>query len=221
MAVVDLTPDELKRGYRRLRRLRLWMPILLIVTCAAGLGSALEYLSYARQDRACQQASQRCQQVRRQVDSAAQAKDQLAEYQDRLALIDRLSVYPDCLAVTGFVARYTPELIYLTQISIIPQDDKGAEKRPSASMPPTGAGMFAIKKGALGVEPGPKPKTNRLIKLTIMGRALNHDVVADYLSVLAGSELLTEAKLKHAHRLADRGAETIDFEIECSLYVSR
>jgi len=215
MSLVDLTPREFQLSTQRRRRLRLWSVIILVVALVAAGVSGIKYVSYLRLNQASKGTDQQFDGVRRDIELLAQKKNQLEPWHDRIVVLNVLSQYHDFAPLIDFLAQETPNLIYLQEMKLARRESSDTEPSEPETKLPKSAEMFILKKSD-ETPPSVIPKRETLW-LSLKGRALQHEIVADYLRLFEGSSTFSAIDFKRSVRLNKNSNEIIEFELQCAL----
>lgn len=219
MVAVDLVPNELKIALHRRKRLWIWSIAVLVTLCVAGIWSGLKYAACLRQEKKLQTVTTENLDIQNNIQSLAQAENQLEKWQDRIETMKDLSGYPDYKRIMSHMAMHSPELIYLEQMQFTAPDDNSAARPAHTTMPalPPSAKMFNINSNAPSsptTEIGPIRSS---IVMLLDGKAVEHEAVANYLTMLRSSGFFIDVQLKQSRRVVSGDTETITFQLECFL----
>jgi len=219
MVAVDLIPNELKVNQHRYRRIRVWMMICLATTFVAGSWSAIKYLKLYQLRDNFQNTSEQFDGIQQDINKLQQKIAQLDSFKNRLAVLSEMRHYGDFVKVTSFLAKNSPELICLDEMLIVPLDEKKSAGNNSAGNVPKSTGLFKLKDASstsvasstISVSPASSTlsasgqsvdnrQLNKTLAMTLKGRALDHSIVARYLTALRQSEMFHSVVLKQALR---------------------
>jgi Tfp pilus assembly protein PilN len=218
MASVNLIPDERKINQQRHRRLRIWLVLTLIFTCTVTTWAAVKYFAYRNASQFTRNIAKQSQQIQEEIQSLKETKTQLDLWQNRYALLVELDHYVDFLKITGYLARHSPELVYLEEMDFSREDPKSGSSGASSQKLSLAksAKMFLINNPQTDKSTGDdKSNRNQLMFMYLKGNALNYKAVADYLTVLNNSGFFYGAQLQRSGRKSDDSPGNIDFEIQC------
>ena len=218
MVAVNLTPDELMNAQKRRQRLRFWVSMLLTIVITAGGWVTMIYYDYRRENQTAQEIAREYHDLQHTIKTLGQVRNRLDLWQDRIALLNELNHYHNFVKVTDYLTQHSPNLIYLEQMKFWRPDKSQSTDQPEAQSKT--AHMFILKHGA-DSETVEEADTNiKPVMITLKGRSVNYQAVADYLQMLSSADIIAGAQLKYSRRQADLSSETsavVDFEIEARL----
>lgn len=220
MIGVDLIPDEFKISHLRHRRMKYWMALIVVVFCAAVVFSTTKYIVCLKEGQVARKIVAEYNQLKNDIDRLNQEKNQLDAWQSQLALIGTLGQYVDFVQVTSFLAKNTPEMIYLETMDFVCPDPAQNSAGPAAS-PPKSSNMFILKETSPSETAAVSTSS---IDMFVRGRALHYQVVADYLTTLRSNSLFQNVQLKRSWRPKGKSSAapgSIQFEIQCGLMATR
>ena len=212
MQGLDLTPDKLKSGQQRSKRLRLWMGLVL----AAFLGNMVWVGYYAlmvrNEESTLAEVSTQYDEIQEVIRELNRESEELSQWEDRLFVLEELGNYPDYDYLTGFLAQHSPDLLALTKLVFTVLESPKGDKSQDSTVTSGSAAMFNVEAmpSAVAEDTGP-------LQMTLEGIARDYQVVADYLKTLKTSGLFRNLTLKRTWRQTLLSEETVYFEIECTL----
>ena len=226
MSTVNLIPQEFRLDGIRRKRKRLWTiaGVVMLLLCLGSI--TVKYAAYLNADRSYREANEKFQQLDKNISSLATAENQLLRWKSRLALQERLSAYPGANTIVEEVVRRCPELVWVQSMQLGPlvEEEEGGQ----AEMPnlPKMAQMFVLRNAALSGEPGqegekkeekkPTDITESLFTLEIKGLTTKHQVVADLLQALRGTNMFADIQLTSTSR-NDARPMVLEFSVKCIL----
>ena len=145
MTEVDLIPDEFKISHQRHRRMRYWLVLILIVFCTAGMVSGGKYLICLREGQTAQKIAREHEEIKKDIEFLNREKKQLDNWRSQVVLLSELGQYIDFVAVTSFLSRNTPDLIYLETMNFISLDPVSSGSAAESNPLPKSAQMFILK----------------------------------------------------------------------------
>ena len=221
MAAIDLTPEKMKVGQQRKRRIRLWYVILIVTFIGTGAWALINYLGYQRENHAVQLITQENQKLNDGIQSLRQVRSRIDLWQDRLALMQELDSYGYLFKITYYLTQHSPQLIYLDQLSFSrPENNKNSTPKTSPNKSAAAAELFNTK-DTLKSDAAQSAQVKREpILMSLTGHSVNYKSVADFLNMLSSAELITKPQLKFSRRQITASPDLkdiIDFEIEAQL----
>lgn len=213
---INLLPDKLRMQRLRQHRLRIWLMAVAVVVAGITGWAALKYYGCFHAAQVTEEILSRMDEVHQEMDSLKQVKSELDVCRDRYMLLAELDAYYDYSFIIDFLSRYTPEMIYLERMRLSPelQEEMDREGIPTTPLP-KGAEMFLLKEST---ETPAANQPSDAVNLQLTGTALNYEVVSDYLEILRDCHLFQFVDLRRSGR-SDKGtAQTVEFEIHCSLW---
>ncbi|KPK78244.1 MAG: hypothetical protein AMJ79_00085 [Phycisphaerae bacterium SM23_30] len=218
MVAVNLTPDEFKTAQKRRQRLRFWVLMLLAVAITAGGWATMIYFDYRRANQTLHRITREYQDLQHTIKALGQVRNRLDLWQDRIALLNELNHYHDFVRVTDYLTQHSPDLIYLEQMKFWRPDKPQSTDQPKTQS--KAAHMFILKHGAEGEAVAATDTNIEPIMISLKGRSVNYQAVADYLQMLSSADIIAGAQLKYSRRqsaLSSETGEIVDFEIEARL----
>jgi len=225
MTSVNLIPPELRLNHARRRRLRSWLIVIAAAVVVMLVGSGVKYCAFLKAARTLRLVEGDCLTIQQQMSQCDSAEDLLRRWQGRLALQQQLNAYPCVVVLTNFLVHNTPELVYLNTLEFTPR--RVSASRPAGGLLPKAAAMFATNTPAGANFPDAPASSSDTaaasqgcFSLMCQGRALNYQLVADFLDALRGAGLFSDVQLRETSRNASL-PECVDFEIECTVIAGR
>ncbi|MBN1764451.1 MAG: PilN domain-containing protein [Sedimentisphaerales bacterium] len=223
MTPINLIPDDVKNSQQRQWRQRFWSVLFVLAFCIMCGWVVIKHVSCASYEESTKTLSQKSQQLQEEIKTLNRTRDQLEQWQNRYALLTELDRYTDFLAITGYLSRHSPDLIYLEEMKFSHDEKTTAAGARGAQTTAPGASMFQIRDNSPDSSGGPAPDIQ--ITMFLKGKAFNYAAVSDYMVILQNSGYFSQVHLKNTGRkqmaLQSKNPQesvvSIDFVIEGTL----
>ena len=131
MQGLDLTPQKLKFGQQRSKRLSVWIAVVALVLLGNLIWVGYYYLMVHRQQSDLADLSLKQSEVQQIIEGLNQQSEQLSQWENRLFVLEELGRYPDYEYLTGFLAQHSPEMLMLTRLEFKVVEGQQTSRSPA------------------------------------------------------------------------------------------